>query len=150
MDGSRFDNLTKSLVAAPSSRRQTLRRLAGGGLAAILGGAALGETTAAQDVGIEAYNLFCRQEDVGFFCENGTPANQVTTCKSPNSGCVCAESRDRNSGPKCVVQPAAGCPSRRAGCTRNRQCGRGEVCIRVAACCRNHPDRGMCVRECPS
>ena len=76
MDDRRFDALTKALAAAKPSRREALRRLAGGALATVLGGIAL-EEASAQTVGTEAFNLVCKQEGAEFFCTEGTPAMKL-------------------------------------------------------------------------
>jgi hypothetical protein len=91
MDQRRFDELTKALVAAKPSRREALRRLAGGALATVFGGLALEEASA--QFGTEAFDLTCEQTGTKFYCSNA-PANEVTTCKSQASGCVCAERRE--------------------------------------------------------
>ncbi len=101
-------------------------------------------------VGPVAYNLTCQQDGAKFFCQDQTTANQVTTCKSATSGCVCAKSKDSEAGPKCVQQPATGCPSRLNACYVNRDCATDEVCIDVSDCCPKHANRGKCVKKCPA
>ena len=145
MDDRRFDALTKALAAANPSRREALRRLAGGALATVFGGVAL-EGASAQ-VGTEAFNLVCRQEGAKFFCTEGTPANEVTTCKSLASGCVCA--RKKGGGQVCVQQPSTGCPTRRNKCRDAGDCDSGETCILVSGCC-DGSNRGKCVQKCPA
>jgi hypothetical protein len=145
MDDRRFDALTKALAATKPSRREALRRLAGGALATVFGGVAL-EEVSAQDVGIEAYNLVCKQEGAKFFCTEGTPANEVTTCKSLASGCVCA--RKKGGGQVCVQQPSTGCPTKRNKCRDAGDCDSGETCILVSGCC-DGSNRGKCVQKCP-
>ncbi len=145
MDDRRFDELTKALVAAKPSRREALRRLAGGALAAVFGGLTL-EGAAAQ-VGTEAFNLACKQEGAEFFCTEGTPANEVTTCKSADSGYLCA--RKKGGGAVCVKQPSTGCPSRRNKCGDAGDCASGETCILVSSCC-GGSNRGKCVEKCPA
>ena len=106
----RFDELTKAPVAARPSRREVLRRLARGVLADSLGGLAV-EEVSAQDFGTDAFDLTCQQTGVEFYCTEGTPANEVTTCKSANSGCLCA--RKKGGGQVCVQQPSTGCPTQK-------------------------------------
>ena len=145
MDERRFDELTKALVAAKPSRRDALRRFAGGALAAVFGGFAL-EESSAQEVGTEAFNLVCKQEGAKFFCTEGTPANEVTTCKSLASGCVGA--RTKGGGQACVEPPATGGPSKKEKCKKGSDCGSGETCILVSGCC-GGSNRGKCVKKCP-
>jgi len=142
MDGPRFDELTKTLVAATPSRREALRRFMGGTLAAVVGGVALEEAGA--QVGTEAFNLTCKQSGAKFYCQ--ADANDVTECKS--GACLCAEKRD--GGGVCIKEPAGGCPTRKNKCNDSGDCGSGKVCIKVSQCCPNHPGRGKCVRKCPA
>lgn len=144
MDGSRFDDLARSLVAGTTSRRETVRRLAGGAVAAALGGRAL-EDAVAQEVGTEAYDLECRQSGVKFFCFGEGPS---TRCKGGD--CLCAKSRQDGKPNVCIVSPPGGCPSRKEKCRRHKDCKSGEVCVRVSTCCQKHPGRGMCVKRCPA
>ena len=143
MDGSRFDDLARSLVAGTTSRRETARRLAGGALTAALGGLALDDAVA-QEVGTEAYDLECRQSGVRFFCFEDGPA---TRCKG--SSCLCAKSRQDGKPNVCIVSPPGGCPKKQEKCRRHKDCGSGEVCVRVSTCCSRHPGRGKCVKRCP-
>jgi hypothetical protein len=156
MDEQRFDELTKALVAAKPSRREALRRLAGGALAAVFGGVAL-EEVSAQDVGTEA--LTCGQ-----FCRSDAECNAGLQCGDASERCVAIpDSRKRcnsngdctqefetcNSRDRCVNTVApSDCPDCRAHgdcaagercdngrcieaeCTRDRQCRRNERCRR--------------------
>jgi hypothetical protein len=141
MDERRFDELTKTLVAGTPSRREALRRVMGGALAAVFGGVVL-EEGAAQDVGTEAFNLTCRGNNPpNTFCRGARPGN----CGRAASGCVCAE--EKRGEAVCVEQPSGECPNRRNSCRRSTDCGSGEVCIRVTACGCNRP--GKCARKCP-
>jgi hypothetical protein len=146
VDGQRFDHLAKSLVRKTTSRREALRRFGGGLLAAATGSLAL-EEASAQSVGIEEYDMTCRQPGTKFYCTAGTSANEVTTCKSSASGCVCAQKRE--GGAVCVEQAQGNCPTRRNKCDHSRDCGSGRACIRVSACC-SGSNRGKCVRRCPA
>ena len=146
MDDRRFDALTKALVAAKPSRREALRRLAGA-LATVFGGLAV-EDASAQDFGAEAFDLTCQQTGVEFYCTEGTPANEVTTCKSADSGCLCA--LKKGGGVACVKQPSTGCPTKKNKCRKSGDCGSGETCILVSDCCPNNPNRGKCVKRCPA
>ena len=80
MDERRFDELTKSLVAAKPSRREALRRLAGGALATVFGGLAL-EGVSAQGVGTEART--CGQN-----CDKDSQCNAGLRCGEGSEECV--------------------------------------------------------------
>jgi hypothetical protein len=147
MDGRKFDNLTKALTTATRSRRGMLRPLVGGALATVLGAVAL-DRARAKGVGTEAFDLTCQQAGVNFFCEAAAP--DVTTCGPSTSGCVCAEAKQSDKGPYCIQQPTSGCPSNSNKCKKNNECGSGEVCIIIPDCCPNNPNRGKCVKKCPS
>jgi hypothetical protein len=142
MDGSRFDDLTKTLVASTRSRRGLLRGLAGGALGAVFGGAAV-KAAAAQDVGADYYSLTCRQGGTNFYCR--AEASEVTTCGPRANNCVCATTKDDNT-PKCVEEPTTGCGKDR--CRRDSDCGKGEYCVRVPDCCTDS-SKGKCARRCP-
>jgi hypothetical protein len=143
MDGARFDKLTRALFAGPLTRRKVLRRLTGGSLAIGLGAHTVSDATARQ-VGTEAFDLECRQPGIRFLCTGEGPA---TRC---GDNCLCAARRETGEEHVCIVPPADNCPRRRQSCLRDRECARGEVCIRVGSCCPNHPERGKCVRKCPA
>lgn len=139
MDERRFDELTKALVTAKPSRREALRRLAGGALATVFGGLALEGASA--EVDAEAYNLTCQQNDAKFYCK--AEANDVTPCKS--GACLCA--KKKGGGGVCIQEPSGGCPTKRNKCRDAGDCGSGETCIVVSGCCGNN--RGKCVTKCP-
>jgi hypothetical protein len=81
MDERRFDELTKALVAAKPSRREALRRLAGGALATVFGGVALEETSAQRRrVGIEA-------KTCGQVCQNDADCNAGLRCGAQSGEC---------------------------------------------------------------
>jgi len=140
VDERRFDALARTAGAA-RSRRTIL-----GAIAAAIGAGATGvaRDAAAQGVGAEAYDLTCRQTGVQLYCQ--ADAGAVTTC---GNGCVCAGLR-KGGGKKCVQEPATGCPRRTSRCRANKDCGSGEVCIRVSDCCPAHPAWGKCVAKCPA
>jgi hypothetical protein len=139
MDERRFDELTRALVAATPSRRETLRRLTGGALAAIFGGLALDQASAGQ-VGTEAYDSTCEGQST--ICFGGSNAG---ACGLSGTDCVCAKSKERDKGRRCVEQ-VANCRQART-CKRDRNCRKGEVCIRMKGCtgCPN----GVCAEKCP-
>ena len=107
MDDRRFDALTKALVAAKPSRREALRRLAGGALATMFGGVAL-EGASAQ-VGIEA-----------------------KTC-----GQTCTADGDCNAGLRCgaASDECFAIPDSRDNCDNNGDCSRNfETCSDNGRC----------------
>jgi hypothetical protein len=140
MDERRFDELTKALVAAKPSRREALRRLAGGALATVFAGLALEEASA--QIGTEAFDATCEQPGTNFFCFSDAPGSP---CKGGE--CVCA--RRKEGGRVCVVEPATNtCPTRRTDCNDRRDCDAGHACILVPKCCEDSR-RGRCVKRCP-
>jgi hypothetical protein len=105
MDERRFDELTKALVAAKPSRREALRRLAGGALATVFGGLALEEASA--QVGTEA--LTCGQ-----FCRSDGDCNAGLRCGAASEECFAiSSSRTRCNG-------NADCPRNYETCNRNK------------------------------
>jgi hypothetical protein len=144
MDEQRFDALTKALVAAKPSRREALRRLAGGALATVFGGVSL--EAASAKFGTEAFNETCVGQS-NTLCKGATPGQ----CGRPNDGCICALPKDPDNGPQCVQQPdRVRCPSRRTDCRENRDCETGESCILVSDCPRCAGNsRGFCAKKCP-
>jgi hypothetical protein len=90
MDERRFDALTKALVAAKPSRREALRRLAGGALATVFGGLALEEASA--QVGIKLRT--CGQP-----CNTDNQCNAGLRCGTASGECFAiASSKDRCTG----------------------------------------------------
>ncbi len=109
MDERRFDELTKALVAAKPSRREALRRLAGGALAAVFGGVAL-EGASAQRVGIEART--CGQN-----CNvDGDDCNAGLRCGAGSTDCVAIVSSKTN------CNGNDGCPEKYETCNNNGKC----------------------------
>jgi hypothetical protein len=124
MDERRFDELTKALVAPKPSRREALRRLAGGVLATVFGGLALEEASA--QVGIEART--CNQ-----FCRGDAECNAGLQCGAVSEQCFAIpDSRTRCDG--------------NGDCSRNFEtCNRNNRCVNTLApdgCdeCRRHGD----------
>jgi hypothetical protein len=113
MDDRRFDELTKALVAAKPSRREALRRLAGGALATVFAGVAF-EGASAQRVGIAART--CGQR-----CESNGQCN---------AGLQCGETTRR-----CFAIPDSREPCTGNGdCDLNYEtCNRNERCINTVA-----------------
>jgi hypothetical protein len=145
MDERRFDELTKALVAAKPSRREALRRLAGGALATVFGGLALEEATA--QVQTEARTC-------GQVCDKNKPCNVGLRCGQESGECIAIPStKDRcsndsdcnrieecNSKDKCVNTFAGGCRE----CRKNGDCDGNERC-KDGKCkpeCRNNGDCG--------
>ena len=144
MDDERFDRIAKSL-AAGGSRRRVVRGLAAG-LAAV-GAVAVGQGRAGAQAVLDGLT-------------GGGPEIQVTdpTCRGKRainnlicpesrctrqSGCLCAE--NARGEKKCVNLRGVRCPTRDQ-CERNRDCGRGEICIKTGGCCPGR--RNACVPAC--
>ena len=140
MDDQRFDRHARSL-ALGLSRRQVARGLVGG-LAALGWGRALAQDEldfdADEGPDPEATDPTCR----------GRPAIDNNRCPRPqctrNANCFCAETVRGNK--RCVNLRGVRCP-RRDQCDKNRQCGSGEVCVKVGGCCRGRK-RNLCIRLC--
>jgi hypothetical protein len=91
MDERRFDALTKALVAAKPSRREALRRLAGGALATVFGSLAL-KGTSAQGIGIQ--RRACGQR-----CDTNAECNAGLQCGAASEECFAIpSSKDNCSG----------------------------------------------------
>ena len=139
MDSNRFDALTRTF--ATSSRRRVLRLAGGGALGALFGRAGLEAaaqpSTDANDVICENEPLLCNRE--------GRPAG--------NCGRDCRCARATNGDRKCVDVSGATCENRRR-CNRERDCRRGEVCVKVRNCtdeaCQEGRQRGRCFDKCAS
>ena len=160
MDDRRFDELTKALVATRPSRRETLRRLTGGALAAVFGGLAI-EGASAQ-FGTEA--RMCGQ-----FCRRDTDCNAGLQCGEASEECFAIpDSKDRCSGNGECVKRYETCnrndrcintvaPDDCDECRQDRDCNEAGARCKdrkcVAAECRNNDDcrrnekcrRGRCV-----
>jgi hypothetical protein len=109
MDERRFDALTKALVAAKPSRREALRRLAGGALATVFGSLAL-KGASAQDVGTAARTC-------GQGCNNDDECNAGLRCTTTGSEkCLAIP----NSGDNCNSNE--GCTSKFETCNNNGKC----------------------------
>jgi hypothetical protein len=160
MDQRRFDELTKALVAAKPSRRDALRRLAGGALATIFGGLAL-EEAFAQPVGIEL-------KTCGQTCGDDTECNAGLRCGTDSDECFaipdsrepcdnnsdCLEDFETCSDNDRCVNTVADCRE----CRRDDDCPEaGQICTdgRCRAECTNNDDcprrrrcrDGRCVRR---
>jgi hypothetical protein len=142
MDDRRFDALTKALVVAKPSRREALRRLAGGALATVFGGLALEEASA--QVGIAA-------KTCGQFCEIHDDCNAGLRCGAATDRCFAIpDSRERCDG-------NGECELRYETCSRNGRCvnslapGDCPECRRSGDCegADRICDNGRCIeREC--
>jgi len=136
MDERRFDALTKALVAARPSRREALRRLAGGALATVFGGLALKEASA--QVGIEARTC-------GQFCGGSGDCNAGLHCGAASGRCVAIpSSKSRCNGNGDCPRNYETCNSRGRcintladceECRANGDCAAGQRCRRGR--CRN-------------
>jgi hypothetical protein len=139
-----FDEVAKGLAAGTISRRRALKltgsALLGGGLLALFPGVAGAQSNIVDetDPTLAASDPGCR----------GEPAINNRRCPANNCGgdrrCFCNETV---SGEKrCVNVRDARCPNRDQ-CDRDRDCGRGEVCVKVGGCCGNRR-RNACVPLC--
>lgn len=132
-----FDELSRTLTFGPPSRRQALRLLAGGTLAAVFGWGAGADEAAA----IEA-----RRTDgscAGEAAISNTVCPRIRTCR--RGFCACA--RTVGGDKKCVDLRYAHCPSVDE-CDGDRDCPASAVCVKVGACCGN-TRRNACWRQCP-
>jgi len=160
MDDRRFDALTKALVAAKPSRREALRRLAGGALATVFGGVALEGASA--KVRIEAktcgqvcdidsdcnVGLQCGAESLECFaipdtrnnCDNNGDCNSRNETCNGNGKCVntvapsdCKECRKNNDCEESGTKCINGScvvPE----CTDNSDCGKNKKCNNKGEC----------------
>jgi hypothetical protein len=137
-EGNLFDEMTRTLAVGPS-RRQALRLMAGGALAAVFGlGVGADEAGAVE---VRRTDRSCR----------GEPAISNRLC--PRRGtcrgrwfCACA--RTVGGDKKCVDLRTGHCPTIDE-CDGDRDCPAGAVCVKVGACCGNER-RNACFRQCPS
>ena len=138
VDGQRFDDLTKNLSTAARSRRGVVRGLVGGAVGAILGGVTIKGAVA--QVSPAATDAICEGRDV--LCD--PEGNPSFVCAD---GRVCA--RNVNGDKQCVEALGPTC-SRRQRCRVNRDCDRGQVCIRVSGCTDEgcSRGRGRCYNRC--
>ena len=131
-----FDELTRTLTFGPPSRRQALRLLAGGALAAVFGWGG----------SVEAATIEANRTDAS--CA-GKPAISNTVCPRFRSCrrdfCACA--RTVGGDKKCVDLRFAHCPNVDE-CDGDRDCPSGAVCVKVGGCCGN-TRRNACFRQCP-
>ncbi len=139
MDERRFDALTKALVAATPSRREALRRLAGGALATVFGGLAL-EGASAQRVGPTALTCekFCdRDADCNFGLRCGAATGRCFAVPDSKNRCNsdgnCPRTETCNSRGRCVNTLAPeDCPE----CRKSGDCP-GDARCRDNGTCRN-------------
>jgi len=133
-----FDELTQTLTLEPPSRRQALRLLAGGALAALFGlGIGIDEAGA---VGVRRTDETCA----------GKPAISNRVCPRfrqcrGRPFCTCA--RTVGGDKKCIDLRFAHCPTVDE-CDGDRDCPASAVCVKTGACCGN-TRRNACFRQCP-
>jgi hypothetical protein len=160
MDDRRFDELTKALVTAKPSRRDALRRLAGGALATVFGGFALEEVSAQVSIELKTCGQTCNDDtecNAGLRC--GTVSDEcfaIPDSRDPcdnNSDCS-ADYETCNSNDRCVNTVAdcrecrrdGDCPGTDPICTdgrcRERECTTNDQCPRRRRC-----RDGRCVRR---
>ena len=134
-----FDELTETLTFGPPSRRQALRLLAGGALAALFG----------WGVGVdEAGAVETRRTDQS--CA-GKPAVSNRRCPRRLSRCggrlFCTCARTVGGDKKCVDLRRVHCPTVDE-CDADRDCPASAVCVKAGACCGN-TRRQACIPQCP-
>jgi hypothetical protein len=126
-----LEELSKGLASHDISRGRTLK-LAG---AAILGSTGLLALFPKPAAAVS--DQACRRK----------PAINNKRCPTKrcggNSNCNCAQTVNRD---KRCVNVNAQCPTQDE-CDSNRDCPRGEVCVKVGGCCTN-PDLNACLRLC--
>ena len=141
MDTERFDRFAKSLAAGVSRRRLV------GGLVALaaVGRGMLGpEAASAQGTPIlpDGSGVTIQAN-----CQGKPAANNRRCVQNPCAGggnCFCWETITGDNS--CVNIGNLRCP-KRDECDRNRECGGGEVCIKIGGCC-GHPERNACAPLC--
>jgi hypothetical protein len=139
MDERRFDALTKALVAAKPSRREALRRLAGGALATVFGSLAL-KGASAQDFGIAARTC-------GQGCNDDNECNAGLRCATGSDKCLAIPDSEE----KCTGN--GDCPLDYETCNNNgkcvntvgncKECGKNGDCETGRIC-----SNGSCIKEC--
>jgi len=141
MEFERFDRLTRTF-AGSASRRGVMRGLAALGVGSVLGPSRAGAQRASgisdqSGPTIEGIDESCKG--------NHAISNKSCTTNPCTSDCVCAVS---SGGDKKCVRIGGGitCPVADE-CDRNRDCGTGEVCIKVGGCC-NGRKFNQCLPHC--
>jgi hypothetical protein len=140
MDNERFDWLARGLAGGGRSRRGLLAGLAGAGLAAAVGPAALDEVAAKK----KKKKNVCKNKPAvgGTTCDNAEPS----ICGPVNETeiCICVDTA--KGGKACVNLFGAQCPTTDE-CNKSKDCGNGQVCVNVAACCSGSPNN-LCAPKC--
>ena len=142
MDGQRFDRIVK-FVATGISRRRAVGALVASvtpfaGLALGSRRAAAQDLAAAAEVSGEASDGKCQGKAA--FNNKHCAADRC----SRNGACVCATTTHGDK--RCVSLVGAVCPTRDE-CNNDKQCGKGEVCIKIGGCC-GHGKRNLCIDVC--
>ena len=145
-EGQFFDELSRGLATGGISRRRALK-LAGAAILGSTGLLSLFPGVAGAQSSVYGRTVTSQQIGEGG-CAEDEPAISNRRCEpSPcggNQSCFCAETVSGNR--RCVNLRRAVCP-RRDECDSNRDCPRGEVCIKVGGCCGN-PRRNDCRPVC--
>ena len=145
MDGQRFDDITRAMVAGTPSRRRVLRGLlAGGAGLAALGGAGHVDPTAAIDQPRYCQRVY-NQNPEAIVSKNACGANFC----GGRTDCFCVQTVGHT--PRCLTafDPNAGqrdCPATDE-CSERRPCPNGRFCAKVEGCC-GQPYK-VCLRPCP-
>jgi hypothetical protein len=141
MDERRFDELTKALSTAKPSRREAIRRLAGGAVATVFGGVALERASAQVSIEAKTCGQVCAVDgdcNAGLRCgETSEECFAITDSKQTcdNNGDCTKNFETCNNNDKCVNTVA---PS---DC---RECRKDNDCEDATKICSN----GSCVDEC--
>ena len=137
-EGQLFDELSQGLASGAISRRRALK-LAGAALLGSTGLLSLLARTAGAGVPISGG---CG-EDEPRITDRVCPSNRCNTAGT----CLCVETvRGTN---RCVdaTFPRSWCPEQDQ-CDRNRDCHRGQICIKTGGCCPGSSRNNVCARPC--
>jgi hypothetical protein len=134
-----FDEVAKGIASGTISRRRAIKltgtALLGAGLLAMFPGVAGARRITPDDEVSVAGHLNPGCEGEAAINNRRCPSN---FCGHPE--CFCAQTVGGEK--RCVNFENAVCP-RRDECDRNRDCARGEVCVKVGGCC-GHRRRNDC------
>ena len=137
MENEHFDQIARSLAAAPS-RRGVVRLLAGAAIAAGTGLLSrVPRTAGAQVTPADAQ------------CEAGPVIDRqrcrVNTCRN-RADCACARTAEGEK--KCVEFLFEESFCKRRQCRRDRDCPQGELCVEIGGCCEGRRNQRICVSPC--
>ncbi len=124
-----FEDLAKSVGDEKVGRRTVLRRVAGGVVGAALAGAIPGIALAHGSKQCPGGGGNCT---VGF-----------SNCNNPNTNCFCFTGTDGLAHCGCNTFCSQASP-----CSRNKDCGKGGVCITANGCTGCGSSTGVCIPKC--